>query len=90
MQIPMFLVRCCITVVCMPFVWVVVVLVTWGLKANGPITGWRKALIRPFLKFWAHILLRIGFNYWPSVKGIPILQKPSECLQRQSIGATKA
>ena len=55
----------------MPFVWVVVMLVTWGLKANEPITGWRKALIRPFLKFWAHVLLHIGFNYWPSVKGTP-------------------
>ena len=71
LQIPVFLVRCCITVVCMPFVWCVVVLLTWGVKANQPMMGWRKAVIRPFLKFWARILLHIGFNYWPSVKGTP-------------------
>lgn len=67
----MFLVRCCITVVCMPFVWCVVMLLTWGVKANQPMLGWRKAIIRPFLKFWSRILLHIGFNYWPSVKGQP-------------------
>ena len=70
-QIPMFLVRCCITVVCMPFVWCVVVVLTWGVKANQPMTGWRKACIRPFLKTWSGILLHIGFNYWPSIKGKP-------------------
>ena len=68
---PHVLVRCCITVVCMPFVWCVVVVLTWGVKANQPMTGWRKACIRPFLKTWSGILLHIGFNYWPSIKGKP-------------------
>ena len=81
LQIPAFLVRCCITAVCMPFVWCVVVLLTWGIKANQPITGWRKACIRPFLKFWSGICLHIGFNYWPSAKGE--LQAPS----RRSLSA---
>lgn len=70
-QMPVFLMRCCITVVCMPPVWAVVVLLTWGVKRNQPMTGWRRALIRPFLLTWARILMHIGFNYWPSVKGRP-------------------
>ncbi|CAL5228764.1 g11952 [Coccomyxa viridis] len=78
-MIPMFLVRCCITVVCMPFVWCVVVVLTWGVKANQPMTGWRKACIRPFLKTWSGILLHIGFNYWPSIKGLENLSKAKEC-----------
>ena len=68
-QLPVFLIRCCITVVCMPFVWCVVVLLAWGVQRNEPMLGLRKAIIRPFLKFWCHVLLHIGFNYWPSLKG---------------------
>ena len=74
-QLPAFLIRCCITVVCMPFVWCVVVTLAWGVRRNEPMLGLRKAIIRPFLKFWCHILLTIGFNYWPSLKG----EHPATC-----------
>ncbi len=53
----------------MPFVWCVVVTLAWGAQRNEPMLGLRKAIIRPFLKFWSHILLTIGFNYWPSIRG---------------------
>jgi hypothetical protein len=52
----------------MPPVWLIVRLVLIGTTINAPIEGWRKAFLRPFLMFWAHILLHIGFNIWPSVK----------------------
>lgn len=69
MQIPAVLIRIALTVVCMPFVWLVVRLVTLGINTNDPIVGWRRAIIRPFLRFWARILLHIGFNFWPRLIG---------------------
>lgn len=70
-QVPAVLVRLCITIVCLPLVWVVISLVILGVGPNDPVLGWRKAIIRPFLKFWARVLLHIGFNFWPRVKGAP-------------------
>lgn len=54
----------------MPFVFVVLRLCLLGTKINEPITGWRRAFLRPFLMFWSHILLHIGFNIWPAVTGV--------------------
>ena len=66
---PAFLIRLAITVVSLPFVWLVVRLVMLGVAMNEPVEGWRRAIMVPFLKFWARVLLHIGFNFWPSVKG---------------------
>ena len=86
LQIPAILVRCCITMVCMPFVWCVVMLLTWGIRANQPVMGWRKACIRPFLKFWSRICLAIGFNFWPSAKGELYFPAWTACLQAIMLG----
>ena len=69
LQVPAVLVRLAITVTCLPMVWAVVRLIMLGVAMNEPVEGWRRALMVPFLKFWARVLLHIGFNLWPSVKG---------------------
>lgn len=81
----MFLTRCCITSICMPFVWCVVMVITWGIKRNEPIVGWRKAFIRPFLKFWAHMCLRIGFNYWPNAIGEMLISSYANVETRDTV-----
>jgi hypothetical protein len=70
-QLPAVLIRICITIVCLPLAWAVTGVVTAGVKPNEPVSGWRRAIIRPWLKFWARVLLHIGFNFWPSVTGEP-------------------
>ena len=70
-QVPAVLIRLCITIVCLPLVWAVISLVMLGTSPNEPLVGWRKAFIRPFLRFWARVLLHIGFNLWPRVRGAP-------------------
>ena len=69
-QMPMFLFRCFLSVLAMPFVFVVLRICLLGTTINEPIVGWRKAFIRPFMMYWAHVLLHIGFNIWPSLAGL--------------------
>jgi hypothetical protein len=66
---PVFIFRCFLTVLCMPFVFVVLRLCLLGTTVNEPLVGWRRAFVRAFLMYWSHILLHIGFNIWPRITG---------------------
>ncbi|KAK9901224.1 hypothetical protein WJX75_001079 [Coccomyxa subellipsoidea] len=78
-MMPVFIFRCFLTVLCMPFVFVVLRLCLLGTTVNEPLVGWRRAFVRAFLMYWSHILLHIGFNIWPRITGYENVAKAYDC-----------
>lgn len=71
-MIPMILIRLLITIVVLPLVWLysLAVLADWPL--DQPLPKWRMRILLPVLRFWAGVLIRIGFGMWPVYKGAAV------------------
>ncbi|KAK9828960.1 hypothetical protein WJX72_003052 [[Myrmecia] bisecta] len=77
---PVFILKLLLAAVGLPFVWLVVRLLTVNTPLNQPLAPWRNNLLRPFVKFWAGVLVRIGFNFYaPRVKGYKNVKKAEAC-----------
>ena len=69
LYLPIFLIRLILIALLMPPCWLFSRLITIGMQPNQPLKPWRVALIRPFARFWAAVLLIVGMNCYFSVKG---------------------
>lgn len=63
-QVPMLLLRAVVVVLIVPGVWLAMYLLTGGVPLNAPPAPWRQAILRPLLRFWADVLLWLGFGFW--------------------------
>lgn len=45
-------------------VWSITKLMILGSPINQPLSPARSRMMRPFLSFWADILMRLGFSFW--------------------------
>ena len=66
---PLLLIRICLVATLLPIVILVTHLVVAGQAFNEPLPRWKARFIRPFLRFWAELLLLLGLNFWHRVKG---------------------
>lgn len=64
LQVPMMLLRAVLVALIVPPVWLAIHLLTAGTALNEPLSPWRRRILRPLLRFWADILMRIGFGFW--------------------------
>ena len=64
MQVPMMLLRAVLVALIVPPVWLAIHLLTAGTALNEPLAPWRRGILRPLLRFWADMLMRIGFGFW--------------------------
>lgn len=67
--LPALLIRCLLIAILMPPCWLFARLIILGARPNEPLPPWKVALIRPFARFWALILLFVGMSFYFSLKG---------------------
>ena len=60
----MLALRAVLVVLIVPGVWLAMYLLTAGVPLNAPPAPWRQAILRPLLRFWADVLLWLGFGFW--------------------------
>ena len=75
---PLLLIRICLVATLLPIVMLFTRLVLAGQAFNEPLPRWKASFIRPFLKFWAELLLLLGLNFWHRVKGAEHIAEAEE------------
>ncbi|KAK9843883.1 hypothetical protein WJX84_004630 [Apatococcus fuscideae] len=62
--LPWVIVKLPIALIGFILVWSITKLIILGSPINEPLSPTRSRIMRPFLSFWADILIRIGFSFW--------------------------
>ena len=60
----MMLLRAVLVALIVPPLWLTMHLLTVGVPLNAPPAPWRQAILRPMLRFWADVLMWLGFGFW--------------------------
>ena len=60
----MLLLRAVVVAVIVPWLWLAMYVLTVGVPLNAPPAPWRQAILRPMLRFWADVLMWLGFGFW--------------------------
>ena len=69
LYIPFLLIRICLVCLLLPPVMITTHLVVAGQPHNQPLSSAKARFLRPFLRFWARLLMVLGLNFYHSVKG---------------------
>ena len=62
--LPWVIIKLPIALIGFILVWSITKLIILGSPINEPLSPTRSRIMRPFLSFWADILIRIGFSFW--------------------------
>ena len=69
LYLPFLVVRCLLVAAILPCVLGAVHVCVADHPYNEPLSGAKAAFLRPFLRFWAKVLMVVGLNFYHSVKG---------------------